>query len=372
MVSLAEVKKYSILVVIIALVIGLVVGGIGAYFAIPAKTVTTTIPGAPVTITTSITKTVTATPPAKPPKYTIYYVSHGGPGDPWWAPVIKGAKIAGEILGVKVVYLGPEKFSIKALVDLLEGAIAKKPDAIIVTITSPEPLDEPLRRAIKMGIPVFAVNVADYRSEEERIPYLGYIGQDEVEAGRVLAEAAFRLFKEKVGRLPKRAVVGIHEVGHIGLEMRAKGAKEMGAKYGLPPVEKLDITTDPTKAIEIMRSYLKKYPDTELIITLGPLGAHPAMKLVEEEGLKGKVFIATFDVDEKIIDGIKKDIVLCAISQQPFAQGFLPVVAAYLYLEYGVQVPVGNIPLHVRTGPTVITKDTISMVMKQIEKTGGA
>ena len=47
-------------------------------------------------------------------------------------------------------------------------------------------------------------------------------------------------------------------------------------------------------------------------------------------------------------------------------------MAAYLYLEYGVQVPVGNVPLHVRTGPMVITKDTISLVMKQIEKTGGA
>ena len=369
---MAEVKKYSATIVIIALIVGLVIGGIGAYLAAPAKTVATTVTGAPITVTTSITKTVTATPAAKPPKYTIYYISHGGPADPWWAPVIKGSKIAGDILGVKVVYLGPEKFSIKALVDLLEGAIAKKPDAIIVTITSYEALDEPLRRAIKMGIPVFAVNVYDPRSEEERIPYLGYLGQDDYEAGKVLAEAAIRLFKEKVGRLPKRAVVGIHEVGHVGLEMRAKGAREVGEALGLPPIEKLDITTDPTKAIEIMRAYLKKHPDTELILTLGPLGAHPAMKLIEEEGLKGKVFVATVDVDAKIIDGIKKDIMLCAISQQPFAQGFLPVVAAYLYLEYGVQVPVGNVPLHVRTGPMVITKDTISMVMKQIEKTGGA
>ena len=206
---MAEVKKYSATIVIIALIVGLVIGGIGAYLAAPAKTVATTVTGAPVTVTTSITKTVTATPAAKPPKYTIYYISHGGPADPWWAPVIKGAKIAGDILGVKVVYLGPEKFSIKALVDLLEGAIAKKPDAIIVTITSYEALDEPLRRAIKMGIPVFAVNVYDPRSEEERIPYLGYLGQDDYEAGKVLAEAAIRLFKEKVGRLPKLSLIHI-------------------------------------------------------------------------------------------------------------------------------------------------------------------
>ena len=314
-----------------------------------------------------------AAPGAAPPKkkYTIYYISHGGPGDPWWAPVIKGAKIAGDLVGAEVVYLGPEKFSIKALVDLLEGAIAKNPDAIIITITSYEALDEPLRRAIAKGIPVFAVNVYDPRSEEERIPYLGYVGQDDYEAGKVLAEAAIRIFKQKTGRAPKRIVIGIHEVGHVGLEMRAKGITEIASAQGIP-VEKLDITTDPTKALEILKSYLAKYPETDLILTLGPLGAHPAMKLIEEQGLKGKVYVATIDVDKEILDGIKKGVMLCAISQQPFAQGFLPVIFAYLYLEYGVQVPVGNVPLHVRTGPLVITEDLVSVVEKQVERTGGA
>ncbi|RLE70872.1 MAG: sugar ABC transporter substrate-binding protein [Thermoprotei archaeon] len=315
-----------------------------------------------------------APPPAPAPakkKYTIYYISHGGPGDPWWAPVIKGAQVAGELVGAEVVYLGPEKFSIKALVDLLEGAIAKNPDAIIITITSYEALDEPLRRAIDKGIPIFAVNVYDPRSEEERIPYLGYVGQDDYEAGKVLAEAAIRIFKEKTGSPPKRIVIGIHEVGHVGLEMRAKGITEVAEAQGIP-VEKLDITTDPTKALEILKSYLAKNPDTDLILTLGPLGAHPAMKLIEEQGLKGKVYVATVDVDSEILNGIKEGVMLCAISQQPFAQGFLPVIFAYLYLEYGVQVPVGNVPLHVRTGPLVITEDLISVVEKQVEKTGGA
>ena len=372
-ITMAKVKKYSIAVVIIALIIGLVVGGIGTYFAMPAKTVTTTAPAARVTVTTAITKTktITATPVARPPKYTIYFVSHGGPGDPFWATVIKGVKAAGDLLGVKAVYMGPEKYSIKKLIDMLEGVIAKKPDAIIVTITAYKALDEPLRRAIKMGIPVFAVNVYDPRPEGERIPYLGYLGQDDYEAGLALAENTIRVFKERFGRLPKRMLVGIEEPGHIGLEMRAKGAKEIGDKYGVP-VEKLDITTDPTKAIEIVKAYLKKHPDTEVIMTLGPLGAHPMIKFIEEEGLKGKVYHATCDVDSTIVEGIKKDITLVAISQQPFAQGFLSVVSAYLYLEYGVQVPVGNVPAHVRTGPLAITKDTLSLVMKQIEKTGGA
>ena len=88
---------------------------------------------------------------------------------------------------------------------------------------------------------MFAMKAYDPGSEEEHIPYLGYIGQDDYEAGKVLAGAAIRIFKQKVGRPPKRMVVGIHEVGHVGLEMRAKGIAKIATAQGIP-VETLDIT----------------------------------------------------------------------------------------------------------------------------------
>jgi len=350
--------KTGTLLAVIALIIGLVIGigvGYGVWGAAPAKTVT---------VTTTVTGT--APPPGKP-EFTFYYVSHGGPADPWWAPVIKGAQDAAKLLNVKVVYLGPEKFSIEKLVDLLESAIAAKPDGIICTITSYEALDEPLRRAIKQGIPVLAVNVPDPRPKGERIPYLGYIGQDEYEAGYKLAKAALEEFKKIKGRPPKLAVIGIHEPGHVGLEMRAKGIQDAFKEEGLPVPEKLDITTDPTKALELLKSYLAAHPDVEIIFTLGPLGAHPAMQLIREQGLKDKVYVATVDVDDKILEGIKEGIMLVAISQQPYAQGFLPVVFMYLYVKYGIMPPE-----HVPTGPTPITKELLSIVEKQIETTGGA
>lgn len=341
---------------------------------IPSPTVsvvTVTAPAAPgVTVTVTVERTITVTAPPTPvaPRYTFYYISHGGPGDPWWAPVIKAAELAGSLLGVKVVYLGPEKFSIKWLVDAIESAIAAKPDGIIVTITDYKAVEEPLRRAIAAGIPVIAVNVPDPRPPEERIPYLGYIGQEEYQAGYELAKYVIKWFKDKFGRLPKLAFVGIHEPGHVGLELRAKGIadafKEAGAPY---TPEKLDITVDPTKAYEIMSSYLAAYPDVEVIFTLGPLGAHPAIKLVTDKGLKGKVWVATVDLDPIILDGIMNDIVIAAISQQPFAQGFLPVVFMYLYVEYGIKPPE-----HIPTGPTVVDKALLGLIEKQIAKTGGA
>ena len=288
--------------------------------------------------------------------YTFYLVSHGGPADPFWGVVMKGLKDAGRDFGVNVVYLGPEKFSLKEFIDLVNSAIAKKPDGLIVTITNPVALDEPLRKAIKMGIPVVAINVPDTRPYEERIPYLVYVGMDEYLAG---VYAARRMLQE--GPI-HRAVIAIHEPGHVGLEMRAKGIMDVLKPKGIP-VEKIDITTDPTKALALMKAYLMKHPDTDAIFTLGPLGAHPAIQLVEEMGLKGKVKIGAIDLTTKIINAIKDGTVVFTIDQQQYLQGYLPVLFLKMYLDHGL-IPQDK----VLTGPFVVDKSNVDKVEKSVEE----
>jgi len=371
----SKVPMVWVAIAVVTLLIGLGSGyAIGSVSA-PAKTITEqrtiveyrTIT-APQATQAPQTVTVTAQVPQAPPKaYTVYYISHGGPGDPWWAPVIKGAQLAGDMLGVRVVYLGPEKFSVRWLVDTLQSAVAARPDGIIITVTDYRALDEPLRRAIAQGIPVLAVNVPDPRPEGERIPYLGYVGQDEYQAGYQLAKYTISWFQKNFGRLPTGAVIGIHEVGHVGLELRAKGIQDAFKEANLPIPEKLDITTDTTKAYEILKSYVTTRRGIEVIFTLGPLGAHPAMQLVRDLNMVGKLFVSTVDLDDKILAGIADGVVIAAVSQQPFAQGFLPVVYMYLYLKFGIKPP-SQIP----TGPTIIDKALLDLVRKQITETGGA
>ncbi|MEM1610421.1 MAG: sugar ABC transporter substrate-binding protein [Sulfolobales archaeon] len=368
----SRVSTIWIAIAVVTLVIGLGAGYALGSVSAPAKVVTeqrTVVEYRTVTSPQMVTVTATAAAPTPTPAkvYTVYYISHGGPGDPWWAPVIKGAQLAGDMLGVKVVYLGPEKFSVKWLVDALQSAVAAKPDGIIITVTDYRALDDPLRRAIAQGIPVIAVNVPDPRPEGERIPYLGYVGQDEYQAGYQLAKYTISWFQKNFGRPPTGAVIGIHEVGHIGLELRAKGIQDAFKEANLPIPEKLDITTDTTKAYEILKSYVTTRRGIEVIFTLGPLGAHPAMQLVRDLNMVGKLFVSTVDLDDKILAGISDGVVIAAVSQQPFAQGFLPVVYMYLYLKFGIKPP-AQIP----TGPTIIDKSLLDLVRKQIRETGGA
>ncbi|MBW2059901.1 MAG: sugar ABC transporter substrate-binding protein [Deltaproteobacteria bacterium] len=287
-------------------------------------------------------------------EYTFYMVSHGGPATPFWGVVMKGMNDAARTVGVKAIYMGPEKFSIKELVDMLEGVIAAKPDGIVVTITSVEPLDKPLRRAISMGIPVIAANVKDPRPPEEAIPYLCYVGTDQYLTG---VKAARRLLQEF---RPKRAVVGIQEVGHIGLEARAKGFIDIMKEKGVP-AEKLDITPDLAKGVEAYRSYLLRHPDTDAIFTVTRAGAEAAVKVVEEEGLVGKVKLVNTDLSKTIINAIKNGTMVATAEQQQYLQGYLPIIFLYKYKKQGL-CPTGD----VLTGPFIVDKSNVAIVEKTV------
>jgi simple sugar transport system substrate-binding protein len=287
----------------------------------------------------------------------FYYVPHAGAGDPFWATQQLGWNTACQQLGVKGIFTAPVKFSVQEQVNMLESAISAHPDGIATTISSDTAFEAPLERAKELGIPVIAVNIEDYTPPY--VPYLAYIGQDEFTVGSALANRVLKDFT------PKRAVIGIHQPGLTCLELRAKGIMDVFKAKGIP-VEKIDITPEPTQALEILKAYLKKNPDTDMIFTLGPLGAHPAIDLVEEQNLVGKVKLATCDVSEKILDAIKNGEMICAIAQQPFMQGYLAAVWLYLHVEYGF-LPPAKMP----TGPTVIDKNNISIAEKQVKTTGG-
>lgn len=332
-------------------VAGLVVGGVAGYLSKPEAE----------RITETITKTVTATPEVGPPEYTFYSVSHASLVSPYWVTVKKGVDLAASIVNTKVVFLAPEEFSIKAEVDMLESAIEAKPDALIVAITAHEPMDEPLRRAIRLGIPVVAFDTADPRPYPERIPYLGYVGMADYLCGKWMALRSLKEFK------PTRAVIAEHEPGATYSVVRVQGITDAFKEMGVAdvPLDRLDVTMDPAKMSEILKSYLLAHPDCNLAFSLGDVCIHPFLMTLREMGLAGKTFMSTVNVNDEAIEAIKKGEMICAIGEQPFAVGFIPIVWMYLHLKIGY-LPPDILP----TGPAIVDKETLNIALKQIEKAG--
>ena len=289
----------------------------------------------------------------------FYVVSHGGPADPFWGVVMRGAKDAGKMFNVDVTYSGPEKFSIQKLVNMVETAVAAKPDGLIVTITDQKALDKPLKDAIKKGIPVVAINVPDTRSFPDKIPYLCYVGADDYKVGIAAANRMLQAFSP--GK-PKRGVILIHEVGHTGLELRAKGITEVFSKLGIP-VERLAGTPNSSENYQALDAYLTKHPDTDAVFTLGPIGCLPALKLFEDKNLFGKIKLGGVDLTTRMTDAIKKGELLFTVEQQQYLQGYLPVGLLVLYNKYGL-IPHGDI----LTGPAIVDKSNVDIVSEMVKK----
>lgn len=323
----------------------------------------------PVIVAILIATIPVACPPVPPPEvveevpapvFTFYFVSHGAAGDPWWAPVRMGMEDASRALGVTTHYVAPDVFSIEELVSMLKGAIVAEPDGIILTMTCPIALDEMARKAIAKGIPIIAVNVSDERPVDERIPYLAYIGQREHMAGYGMARRVLEEFT------PTAAVVMITEPGHVGLEARTQGIRDVLEPLGIP-VEAIDVDIDPTKHRGFLEAYLLGHPEVDMVFALGPSDAWAAIELVRDWGKVGVIRLATIDLDAKIMAAIEDGTMITAVAQQPYLQGFLPVVWLYLHLRVGF-LP----PQEVPTGPTLIDAGNLHIIRFQVEVTGGA
>jgi len=301
------------------------------------------------------------TPAGKPAKqYTFYVVTHGGPADPWWGGVFhNGIEAAKKYYGVNIQWMGPEKYSVQKMVDMIETAIAAKPDGLVVSIPDTNSLKEPLNRAIKAGIPVIAINVGDVETVKGAIPYLCYVGGNEYQMGY---QSGMRMLKEFAPGKPHRGVVLIHEVGHVGLEMRAKGFADAFATKGVP-VEKLAGSPNASENYQALDAYLTRHSDTDAVFALGPLGAHPTLRLFKDKNLFGKIKLGTVDLSPTILEAIKNGQMVFGTGQQAYLQAFLPIGYLIMYNEYGI-IPVGD----VLTGPAVIDKNNVAQVEAMVKK----
>lgn len=121
----------------------------------------------------------------------------------------------------------------------------------------------------------------------------------------------------------------------------------------------IDAGQDPAEIKSKVMAYLQTNPDTNGILTLGPTSAEPTIAALNESGKAGTIHFGTFDLSPDIANAIKSDVIAFAIDQQPFLQGYLPVVILTNLARYGV-VP-GN---SINSGPGFVTKDNIELVEK--------
>jgi simple sugar transport system substrate-binding protein len=272
------------------------------------------------------------------PRWTVAMVTHSGDGDTFWDIVQSGAKQAAVKDNINFLYSHSDEAQQQA--QLVDAAVDKKVDGLIVTLAKPDAMKAAVARAEKAGIPVITVNSGS--EESKKFGALTHIGQDETIAGQAVGEEL-----NKRGR--KKALCVLHEQGNVGHEQRCAGAKETFKG------QMQNLYVEGTNMPDVQSSIgakLQADKSIDSVVTLGAPFAATAVKAKQDAGSKAE--IDTFDLNEKVAAGLKDGTLGFAVDQQPYLQGYEAVDLLWLY-RYNADVLGGGKP--VLTGPQIITKD---------------
>jgi len=282
----------------------------------------------------------------------------GGPeGDSFASIVYNGAKLAAQQTGCRVDYVWSD-WNPQKMVQQFSEAIARKPTGISIMGHPGEQALAPLvDQARKAGIIVTDANVdlpnieAKYNADG-----FGYAGALQYSAGAGLGKAAFAACGLKSG--DEVLLWGL--LGQAGRGQRTKGIKDVLEQAGVK-VDYLEISDavnkDSAQGITVFTSFVAAHPRLKAVITdHGVLTATiPAMMRAAGKA-PGSICGAGFDLSAATAQAIKDGAITIVADQQPFLQGYLPIVSMYLTAKFGFS------GLHVDTGAAFVTKANIDLV----------
>jgi simple sugar transport system substrate-binding protein len=275
----------------------------------------------------------------------IAIVTHGQASDPFWSTVRKGIDDASKELNVSIDYRAPDTFNLERMRRLIDRAVDEKPDGIVVTIPDARVLGRSIRRAVQAGIPVVSMNSGS--EAFRRLGVLAHVGQTEERAGRLAGE---RMAAAGV----RDALCVNQEVGNSALDERCRAfGRVLRAVGGSSKVLEIRLQ-DPASAQRRVAEAVAA-GGIDGILALGPGSASPALNALRAGGLTNKVKLATFDLSPDVLTALKAGQLEFAIDQQPYLQGYLPVMMLAQNKRFGLFPDQGEV---VFTGPHFVTKET--------------
>jgi simple sugar transport system substrate-binding protein len=277
--------------------------------------------------------------------FKIAVVTHGSAGDAFWSIVKNGAEQAGKDMGDTIMYQSdgdPQKQA-----QLIDAAVNQKVDGLVVSMANPDALKASIQHAVSAGIPVITINSGASRYKE--FGALTHVGSDETIAGQAVGTEL-----KKAGS--KNVICVVHEAGNVGLEQRCAGVKDtLGGTVTNIQVDNNNLPA----AQATIKAKLQQDKSIDGVVTLGGQIAVIAQGAIGDAGSSAK--LATFDLNADVAKAVQSGKIAFAVDQQPYLQGYLPVVMLSLY-HTNLNVLGGGQP--VLTGPTLVTKDNAAQIEK--------
>jgi simple sugar transport system substrate-binding protein len=294
---------------------------------------------------------VTAEEPSPSPSLKFVFISTCIAED-FFTPVRRGMHDAAGMLGVECHFTGTPEVDIPAQVRMVDDAILAGVDGIALNIIHPEAFNEVVDKALNADIPVVAFNVdAKSTSDGSVNRRLSAVCQNLYEAGRILGRNAlsFMTGGDKI-------LMTVHSKGISALEDRLRGIQDVISEIH---VTWKVITTgiEVQKAAIIVAEELKADSSIRNVFCTGQADTEGAGLAVQKYYPEMGYHVAGFDLSPNILHLIKDGHIAFTIDQQPYMQGFYPVIQLTLYCRYGLY------PADIDTGAALVTKANVDDII---------
>ena len=287
----------------------------------------------------------------KTPNWKFVFVCHVTT-NPFFTPTQYGASDASKLLGTSYQWTGSQNSIVAEMVNAVNTGVSGKADGLAVAVVDKDAFRSPIDAALEAGIPVVSYN-ADGARDDPGSNRLAYIGQGLYDSGYALGQRA--LTKLDSGDV----AAFIATPGQLNIQPRIDGAQQAFKDSG-KPVRFTAVSTnaDVTKGLSIIDAYAQGHTNLAgmLAVDAGStqaVGATVAKYKMRDKGLK---VAGGFDLVPETLASIKSGDLDYTIDQQPYLQGFLPVLALYLYKLSGGLI----YPVQTNTGLLFVTKDTVA------------
>jgi simple sugar transport system substrate-binding protein len=271
------------------------------------------------------------------------------PSVQFFNPVVKGAQDAAAQFGVSLDVQYANNDPVRQN-DLIDAAVAAGVDGIAVAISSSDAFDTSICNAVAAGVVVIGFNNDDLEGAAGNCRQ-AYVGMNEFASGYELGQRMIAEFGLKEGDMvfnPREipeASFAVARGGGIEKAMGEKGIKVETVRSGL----------DLAEAQNIMAQFLVANPNTKALFGTGSVTSTVGAGALADAGLD--IPFGGFDLAVEIVNAVESGKMFATMDQQPYLQGYYPIVQIALAKRYGLT------PTDVDTGQgAFLDKDRISAV----------
>jgi simple sugar transport system substrate-binding protein len=296
---------------------------------------------------------------------TYVFVTHALAGTPFWQSVKIGMDDACALVKARCQMLFIQtRGNLDEQLTNLKAAVAQRPNGIVITLPNNRLYNDVVNQARAEGIPVIAANV-DISDKSVNNQRQAFIGQDLEQAGYDLARAMSTKFPKEG---PVHLLIGVSAPGQIWAEQRAAGIVRFMEEYKKANAgrdiswHKLDSTTDLAQATSRVMAYINANPKTTGYLDIGYWHTGVATTLRSQGVPPGKILIGGFDLVPAAMNEMKTGYVQFQVDQQPYLQGYLPIIQFHLMNNYKLSA------WDVNTGRAIVQPSEVDQIIELSKK----